>query len=117
MANLLVVDDDDDVLDTIRAVLQEHGHAVRLAATNRRAHEIIREGGLDLIISDAILQGGLGENIVLSASSFGVPIVMVSGDSAKIEHFQRNAIPCLQKPFRPGALAGMVDRLLGGKRT
>ncbi len=117
MANLLIVDDDPDVLDTIRALLEEHGHAVRVAGTNRRAHQIIQEGGLDLIVSDAILQGGNGENIVLSASSFGVPIVMVSGDGAKIEQFQRSAIPCLQKPFRPGALIGIVTRVLAGDRA
>lgn len=116
LANLLVVDDDPDVLDTLRVVLVEHGHAVQIASTNRRAHQIIQEGGLDLIVSDAILQGGNGENIVLSASSFGVPVLMVSGDGAKIEQFRRSAIPCLQKPFRPGALVGMIDRLLGGDR-
>jgi DNA-binding NtrC family response regulator len=113
LANLLVVDDDPDVLDTLRTLLEEHGHAVQVADTNPLAHQIIRAGGLDLIISDAILQVGNGENIVLSASSFGMPIVMVSGDGAKIEQFRRSAIPCLQKPFKVGALIALVDQLLG----
>ena len=116
MAKLLIVDDDPDVLETIRTVLEERQHVVRTACTNSLAHQIIQEGGLDLIISDAILQGGNGENIVLSASSFGVPILMVSGDGNKIEQFRRGAIPCLQKPFGAGALIGMVDRLLDADR-
>jgi DNA-binding response OmpR family regulator len=113
LANLLIVEDDSDVLDTLRTVLEEHNHVVKTASTNQRAHQYIREGGLDLIISDAILQGGNGENIVVSASSFGVPILMISGDGEKSDQFRRNSIPFLLKPFGPSALISMVDRLLG----
>src|SRR5258708_18482921 len=100
-------------MDTLRSVLEEHHHVVKTASTNRHAHQIIREGSLDLIISDAILQGSDGENIVLSASSFGVPILMISGDGEKSDQFRRNSIPVLLKPFGPDALISMVDRLLG----
>jgi two-component system, cell cycle response regulator len=112
MASILVVEDDTELLATLRVVLQQQKHVVQTATTNQRAHEIIAQGGLDLIISDAVLRGGNGENIATSADSLGVPILLISGDLDKIERLKDGPVPFLQKPFRPRALMTVVRRLL-----
>ena len=117
MATLLVVEDDPDVLSLLRTVLEEADHVVRTASTRRRAHEIIGEGGLDLIISDAVLRGGNGDDVAVSATVVGVPILLISGDSEKIRQLEERSVPCLQKPFRASAVVAMVIQLLGGGTT
>jgi DNA-binding response OmpR family regulator len=112
MASILVVEDDTDVLASLRRILEQRKHVVQTATTNQRAHEIIRHGGLDLIISDAVLRGGNGESIAKSADSLGVPILLISGNPDKIQLLQNGPVPFLRKPFRPRALITMVNRLL-----
>ena len=112
MATILVVEDDEEVLTSLQKVLEGRKHQVRTAMTNKRAHEIIAQGGLDLIISDAVLRGGNGESIAKSADSLGVPILLISGNPAKIQALEGGPLPFLKKPFRPRALMAIVNRCL-----
>ena len=114
MAHLLIIEDDPDVLLTLRTLLEEEAHVVQTASTNLRAQEIIRQGGLDLIISDAVLRGDNGDNIVNSAHSLGVPILLISGDAEKIDRLRQTSIAFLQKPFTARTLIATVNRLLLG---
>jgi DNA-binding response OmpR family regulator len=112
MAHLLIVEDDPDVLFTLRTILEEEAHVVQTASTNQHAQEIIRRGGLDLIISDAVLRGDNGDSIVDSAHSLGVPILLISGDVEKIDRLRQTSIACLQKPFTSRTLITTINRLL-----
>ena len=107
MASILIIDDDPDVLDVLRAALEDERHAVQTALTNSEAQAIIHHGGLDLVICDAVL-----ETAECQAVSRGVPLLVVSGDSEKVDRFRRAGVPALRKPFRPGALIAIVERLL-----
>ncbi len=117
MANILVVDDDADVLLTLSTLLEEEGHSVQRAATNLAAHEIIRRGELHLIISDAILRGGNGDDLANSAGGLGVPILLISGDPARLERLERGTMRFLAKPFRAEVLIAAVNGLLGGQSS
>ncbi len=116
MANILLVDDDPDVLVTLRAILEEAGHIVQPAATNVAAHDIIGRGGLHLIVADAVLRGGNGDDLANSASDLGVPILLISGEPARLERLRRGRIRFLAKPFRADALITAVSDLLAGRR-
>jgi DNA-binding response OmpR family regulator len=113
MARLLIVEDDPDVLLTLRTVLEEAEHVVASATTNQQAQEIIRQGGLDLIISDAGVPGSGGGSIVDAANRLGIPLLLISGDAEKIDRLRHGTSAFLVKPFRGRALVAMVDRLLG----
>ena len=113
MANVLLVEDETEVLSSLRQVLVGAGHVVQTATTNKRAHEIIAQGGLDLIIADAVLRGDNGENIASAAGQLGVPILLISGDIERIARLKGGTVPFLQKPFRPHALLRAIEQLLG----
>ena len=112
MASILVVEDDAEVLAVLKRILEQRKHVVQTATTNQDAHEIIKNGGLDLIISDAVLRGGNGESIAKSADGLGVPILLISGNPEKIQNLQDGPVPFLRKPFRPRMLITAVNRLL-----
>lgn len=116
MANILIVDDDPDVLDVLRVVLEEENHRAQTASTNEDAQRIIRAGDLDVIITDAVLQP-LECQLSVPSSRKEVPLLVVSGDGDKVDDFRRAGIAALKKPFRPRALITMVDRLLDPSRS
>src|SRR5262245_43944021 len=50
MAAILVVDDDSDSLQRLRATLESHGHAVLSASDPQAGVSMLREGGIDLVV-------------------------------------------------------------------
>ena len=54
---ILVVDDDADARDLLRRLLEESGAHVTLAASSPQALDIIRQGGLDILVSDIGMPG------------------------------------------------------------
>ncbi len=57
MANLLVVEDEQSLLHTLRYNLSRAGHEVRLSTDGRRALEMVRENPPDLMLLDLMLPG------------------------------------------------------------
>ncbi len=52
---ILVVDDDPDLQETIRLVLEGNGYAVRTAGSGREARQAIAAGRPDLVLLDVMM--------------------------------------------------------------
>src|SRR6202000_2325817 len=64
MANILVVDDDRDVLDTLTGALSSQGHLVPSASSGIEALDVIDRGlALDLLLTDVVMPGLNGFNL------------------------------------------------------
>src|SRR5262245_64068037 len=50
MARVLVVDDDEDIRETLRLVLEDAGYDVLLAADGRSALDVLRKGAEGLVV-------------------------------------------------------------------
>ena len=113
---ILVVDDDDDVRDTIRTLLIEAGFRVTSAATGWEAIALIEEKPFDLVVVDIRLPGGLDGLQMAQHARRRHPTLkclFISG--------QRDPIICdpelddfVAKPFRPFELLGCVWKVLCG---
>jgi CheY-like chemotaxis protein len=85
MANILIVDDDRDLAETLVDVLVELGHEVRVAHDGREGLRMLDERPLpDVIILDIempVLDGpGMANRMfVLDAGREKVPIILISG--------------------------------------
>lgn len=80
MFNILVVDDDKNTRRLMKAVIEEAGYTVCIAADGEEALALIGEKHIDLILLDVMMPGMDGYEFtkVLRASYNELPIIMVS---------------------------------------
>ena len=104
MANLLCVDDDDAVSSLIARTLERSGHVVATARHAPEALEKLRGDTMDLVISDYMMPGITGLELLemMAAEGIMTPLIMMTGH-ATIEHavesIRAGAINYLPKPF------------------
>jgi two-component system, cell cycle sensor histidine kinase and response regulator CckA len=116
---ILVVEDEASVRSLTGRILRNHGYNVLEAENGMRAIRIAEEfaGKIDLIVTDAIMPGMSGRELVshLEASRPGIKSLFVSGytDNSIVHHgILDSNIAFLQKPFSGDSLAGKVRQVL-----
>lgn len=123
---ILIIDDDLDITEAMRTVLENRGHEVRNALDGDEARERLRETRPDLIILDVMMRTSqegfeLSRELKHNAEYQKIPILMLTavkqktgldfkpaaGDDAwlPVDEF-------LDKPVRPDVLLAKVDDLL-----
>ena len=107
MAKILIVEDDDEVRDVLKTLLQEEGHELFEASDGNQAIEQFRQTPADLVILDIVLpdKEGLETIIDLRRTHPNVKIMAMSGggrtspqdylDMAK----RLGAVEVIAKPF------------------
>lgn len=109
-ATVLVVDDDDDAVATMRDILEEEGHLVLAARNGREALQVALQTVPDLVLLDLEMPEMDGRAFLAaldrSPTLASVKVVVVSGAE------DRSAVPCecVAKPLRLDTLLGLIDR-------
>lgn len=101
---ILVVDDDPFVLDILSRLLTEMGYGVVTATGAREAEEKFRAGGIDLVLSDIIMPGESGMNLLetIHGQSPETPVILMTGFAElenSIEAVKKGAFDFILKPF------------------
>jgi CheY-like chemotaxis protein len=126
MANILLVDDDDQFRDMVRALLERQGHMVDIARNGNEALARYRELRADLVITDVIMPDMEGLETIreLRRISVDVKIIAMSGGGRKstsmyLKHAnEMGAAAILAKPFSNQQLAeAIVTALSSGDPT
>lgn len=125
MARILLVDDDADVVRRNTAALEAAGHVVRTASTTVQGLEAIHHKVPDLVVIEALVDGGLtGFDLVRSlARDFpALPIIVLSRVDEYLTPAERAAqdrdggwLPVqrfLEKPVAPDVLVYEIEHLL-----
>ncbi|GAC1617724.1 MAG: sigma-54 dependent transcriptional regulator [Candidatus Acidiferrum sp.] len=116
-ANLLLVDDDPNTLASLSRAFRLAGHETTVCDNAARASELIRSENFDLILSDVVMPGKSGLELLEDLQKAGVktPIVLISGQ-ANIEMAVRatklGALDFLEKPLSTDKLLLTVDNAL-----
>lgn len=109
---ILVVDDERDVREIVRAALGDSGYGVLEASTGRRMMEIVSESGIDLVLLDLMLTDGNALGLLPSIrAQTQVPVLILSGhgtDRDRVEALDNGADDYIAKPFRPRELCARV---------
>lgn len=124
---VLVIDDDADVRDLIKSLLESEGFEVAVAADGREGLETQKSNPAAVVVTDIFMPGKEGiETIVELRREFPqTNIVVVSGgtpltgrDYGSVAR-ELGAVETLRKPFRPRELIDVVLRLsrLPDRRT
>ena len=116
---VLVVEDEPDVRDLIRDILQFEQYAVLEASDREAALAIVKrhEGPIDLLITDLVLPGAGGDDVArrVVAARPGIKVIYVSGyPEADVPPPALSLGPLLPKPFTIAALTQTVREVLNG---
>ncbi len=118
MADVLVVDDDEDMGETCAEVLRSQGHQVRLARNGREGLARVDEAQPDLILLDVempVLNGpDMAYEIMLAdAGKEKIPICLASGARDLRSLAEKVGTPYFTaKPFSAKLLLAIVARAL-----
>lgn len=114
---VLVVEDEYDLLTTLRAILEGEGYATQVCSDGKEALERIRSQKPDLLLMDMMLPRVSGEDVARTMRRDpeldGIPVVLMSAAPPVKE---REPEPCrafLCKPFSLRTLLETVRELIG----
>ena len=118
---ILLVDDDQDVLDTWRLVLEKNGYAMVEAHSAEEGLRLYKEHDVDLLVVDLMMEevdAGTGMVKELRALGNKAPIYMLSsvGDGLSLltDTAQLGLAGVLQKPVDSQILLTLLKAKLGG---
>lgn len=122
MANILIVDDDPDIVESIVLVLEKEGHKVSGAGNVNEGFKAVQEVDPDLLILDVMMEesdDGIRMAQQLRRNEFKKPILMLTSvgrvTGMKFDK-DDEMIPVdafLEKPVSPAVLNNKVKELLG----
>jgi len=116
-AHLLLVDDDPNTLASLSRAFRLAGHEATVCDNAGRALELLRTDSFDLILSDVVMPGKSGLELLEDLKKAGVkiPVVLISGQ-ANIEMAVRatklGALDFLEKPLSTDKLLVTVENAL-----
>ena len=118
-ADILVVDDEADIREQIAGILEDEGHATRLARDSDEALRSIEERRPQLVILDIWLQGsrldGLEVLSIIKKAYPELPVVIISGHGnieTAVTAIRRGAYDYIEKPFKADRLILVTLRAL-----
>lgn len=118
-ADILVVDDEADIRELVSGLLEDEGHAVRMASNSDEALASIRARRPSLALLDIWMQGGGLDGLelldVIKGLDPDLPVVMISGHGnieTAVSALQRGAYDFIEKPFKSDRLVVVVQRAL-----
>jgi two-component system, OmpR family, response regulator SaeR len=126
MAQILLVDDDQDLIEMNRTVFAQRGHTVTVAYSAAEAQKTAKSEPPDLAVLDVMMEDKTA-GFELARSLHGMypdmPMIMLTGISKEMGlgySFQPDEtwLPVskfLEKPVNPRILADEADKLLAGR--
>jgi response regulator RpfG family c-di-GMP phosphodiesterase len=125
MANLkkkvLVVDDEPSICDILEKFLIKKGYEVMRAPDGATALELIKNGSMDIVVSDIKMPGMSGVELLQQIREYNraLPVLITTGfptlDTA-IEALKLGAYDYLTKPFHLEEIAEKIQRALTQRR-
>ena len=122
-ADILVVDDENDIRQLVSGILQDEGYTTRTASDSDSALAAITARRPNMVFLDIWLQGSRLDGLQLLDSVVQqhpeVPVVMISGHGnieTAVAAIKRGAYDFIEKPFKADRLVLVADRALETSR-
>lgn len=123
VTTILVIDDERDVREFIRNVLEDEGYRVLLARDGEEGMEIFHDESLDLVITDIVMprKGGIETIIEMRRERPDTRIIAISGGSRNgpdVLHVAKllGACEVQGKPFTGQGLLDLARRALSAEQ-
>ena len=122
-SDILIVDDEADIRELIGGILEDEGHATRLAKDSDQTLQLIEERRPSLVILDIWLQGSKLDGLELldrvKKANPDLPVIIISGHGnieTAVAAIQRGAYDYIEKPFKADRLVLITTRALEASR-
>jgi CheY-like chemotaxis protein len=114
--HILVIDDNKDISDVIKMLLDMYGYQTTIRLTGRDALHYVELIKPDVILLDVMLDGFDGRDICNTIKSIDgishIPVIMISASHKLLDAQQYNCKPdaFVQKPFEIDELMNSIQR-------
>jgi two-component system, OmpR family, response regulator len=116
LPKLLVVDDDPRLLELLAEYLGGRGFEVATAPDGEKGLDVVRMGGVDLVVLDVMMPGKDGFEVCREIRKTSqVPVVMLTArgdDTDRIVGLEIGADDYLAKPFNPRELLARINAVM-----
>jgi DNA-binding response OmpR family regulator len=116
LVKILVVEDDPDISDLLKRVLESDGYEVEMATDSAGALRAVAEGEPDLVLLDVVLGGEDGRDLLVKLrQKSDVPAVFLTGrglEGDRIAGLRMGADDYIVKPFSRGELSARIETVL-----
>ena len=117
--NILVIDDEEDIRNSIAGLLEDENYEVRTAENSDKALDAISERVPDLILIDIWLENSKLDGLELlseiKSKFIAVPCIMISGHGnidIAVKAIRSGASDYIEKPFETERLLITIERVL-----
>jgi DNA-binding NtrC family response regulator len=124
-AVILVVDDDPDLRESLRVLLEAYDYGVVLAENAAAAVVAVAAAKPDLVLTDIYMPDADGFELInsLRQRDLTVPVIAMSG-GGRIANYDNlsiathlGAAAVIDKPFSNASLIDTIERVIAGRRT
>jgi CheY-like chemotaxis protein len=117
MAQILIANDNCDLLECCRAILEADGHEVEIVADGEEAIDLARARHPDAVVIDWVMPRADGPAAIAALradpTTSGIPILLMSGtEHGEARSAEIGADAFLRKPFLAADLSTAVEHLL-----
>ncbi|MEW5790607.1 MAG: sigma-54 dependent transcriptional regulator [Pseudomonadota bacterium] len=121
LARILIVDDEPDIRESLKEILEDEGYQVLLAASAAEAEAVRREQRVDLVLLDIWMPGEDGISLLKRWAARGLeqPVVMMSGHGTvetAVEATKLGAYDFIEKPLSLDKTLLTIDHALEAAR-
>ena len=112
MQKILVIDDEKSILDIFQQGLRKYGYNVEIASDVKEGIKKFDDGVFDLVITDILMQGGNGDDVVRHIRSSDrqfTPVIGISGTPWLLNNSDFDTV--LTKPFLLKSLVNVIHDL------
>jgi two-component system phosphate regulon response regulator PhoB len=118
------VDDEPDLVELVRVILEQAGHQVETASTGREALDRLRRQRPDLVVLDLMLPDVSGTELCrrmrADSALAGLPVIMLTAKADEVDRvvgFELGADDYVTKPFSPRELVLRAAAVLRRSRA
>lgn len=118
VARILVADDNRQLVEMLRATLEEAGYEVASAYSGLAATALLEREPVDLVVLDVLMPGLSGDAVAdqLARTRPDLPVLLMTGEAGGQFVRHDRAPQVLRKPFAPSVLVEAVVERIGPAR-
>jgi len=122
MANILVCDDEENIVETIKDILSDEGHRVFVSNSGNGGLKICKENKIDLAIVDIWMPVMNGIDLLKKIKNIdsSIEVIMISGHAnveMAVKSMKLGAFDFIEKPPSLRKLLSIVKRALDKKKS